>query len=288
MPAYSPYTGQVAAPLTADQNQAVAAASNNAGAYTGDFTSGATGATNAMDMTAPQITAGGINSITQGLLSPYVQSAETAADAPLEQQISTENQQNDAQNSSIGAFGGSRNAVADSLNNYYGNQAIGNTNATIANNAYSQALTTGANTASTNATNTLNTAGLNLSGAQTLGSLGTAGSNANYNDIAGLLNAGGVAQSPTQLQDTTNLSQYQDIYNSLLSNLGAQDQTLSSVTPSNTSTSGTQTGQVYSSPLGQIAGLALGVGSLASGGVFSGIGNTVSGLLNPYTFNGSQ
>jgi hypothetical protein len=283
IPTYTPYSGQTVAPLTSDQLAGITSAFKNNGAYTPNFSAAGGAASGVIGAGTPTITAGGVNADTSSFMNPFVGDVVGNTNKFLNQQRQGELQQNDLSAAGAGAFGGNRNAVADALTNYYGDQTLASTDANLENQGYTQAQNTalGVNQANQNAT--LQKYGLNLSGSNALTGAGTAGTNANSLNLAGLLSAGGTAQQTQQLQDTTNLQQYQDVYNSLYQRLAGINGTLGGITPSNTGTNTTTTGQVYSSPLGTLAGLGLGIAGIAGGPAGAGIASGIKGLFSPQT-----
>jgi hypothetical protein len=267
LPAYTPYTGQTVAPLTPAQLQAIQAAISGAGQYQ-------PAVNNVIGAPTPTINTGQVNQDTQSLLNPFIGDVVGTTNQQLEDALTQQNKASDLTDASVGALGGGRAGVQTSLNNYYGNLALGSTDASLLNTGFQEAQQGALGINQANQAATLQKLGLNLSGAAT-------GENLNTQDIASLLATGGAQQQTNQLQDTTNLQEYQNAYNSLLQKYGLVNNTLGAITGSNTTN--TTQGQSFYSPLGTIAGLGLSGAALGKAGAFSGI----SSLFSPASTMGA-
>jgi hypothetical protein len=292
MPTYKPYTGELAAGLTPAQLQAITSALQNNGSGQPNFAAATGAAGGVIGANAPQLSAGGINANTQAFMNPFIGNVVDTTNQYLDQQRAKELQSNNLTAASVGALGGDRAGVQDALTNYYGDMTKGATDASILNSGFQNAQNTAVGMGNTNVNSMLQKLGLNLSGAGAITAAGTAGTNANYTDLSGLLTAGGVAQNTNQLGDTLHLGEYQNAYNSLLQKYGLINQTMSGITPSNTGQNSTTQSNVYSSPLGTLAGLGLGIAGIAGGPMGSAIGKGLGNLFmpsfNPGGNNGGQ
>lgn len=151
---YPVYQGALIQGFTPTQTQGQNMALNAASSYQPDLNA-------AHDVTAMGANAGGVNAYsgadagallsTLGIsaanpinigqfMSPYVQQALAPSISDLNLQQQQQNQQIAAQATGANAFGDARQGVAQSLNDYYNNQALNQLVGTGYNNAYSQAL----------------------------------------------------------------------------------------------------------------------------------------------------
>lgn len=253
-------------------------ASSGAGAFLPAIYSALGGGVNGMNFKAPQLSASGIGNDTQALMSPYTGSVINSTNAELDRQKQFELNNNAAAAGRAHAFGSDNAALMDTETNRNFDQIKAATDAGLYNNAYGNAQNTALGINSANLNSILQGAGINLSGTGLLGSLAGMGTNINNAGIQGLLGAGGVAQNTGTQQGLFNYGQYQQAYQSLYQRLAAQMQAAQSA-PHDTSTTGTSTSQVYSSPLAQILGIGLGIAGLGGTGGMSSLLGGLGGLL---------
>jgi hypothetical protein len=278
IPQYTPYSGQPISGLTPAQLQAITTAINGAGAYTPALNGAITGANGAVNFTAPQLTTGGINANTSALMSPFTQGVVDTTNAEINRQRGLELNNNASAAATAHAFGTDSQANNDANTNRNFDQILAQTDAGLYNTGFNNAQGAAINMGNTNLQSILAGAGINLEGSGLLGNLAGLGTNITGATTNNLLNAGGVAQNTATQQGLFTAQQYQDAYNSLFQKLQGQTQAIGSA-PHDTSQTGTQTTPYYYSPLGQIAGIGLGIAGLGLGGpIGAGLG-ALPGLL---------
>lgn len=232
------------------------------------------GAANAMNFAAPTTSIPGFNGQVQGLLSPYTQNVIDASNTELDRQKTMEQQQNDATSSRLGVFGGDRAAVASGETNRNYDQLKASNTANLLNTGFNNATNTAMGINSQNINSILQGAGINLSGSNSLANM--AGQTQQYgaNDVAGLLNTGGVQQGNAQQQNTFDYNEFLRQIQQRYQQQGAVNSTLSSVPHDSTQT---QQSQIYSNPLAGIAGLALGAATGNPMAMMSGVNGLLGG-----------
>lgn len=271
--AYTPYSGQGAAPMTPAQMQAITEAMGNAGGAQGVSMGALPGYANAMSYNAPQMTGASVGGNIQGLLSPYTQSNVNAANAQIDKNTATSTSNTDMSLAAQHAFGGDRQALADADVQNQGGMTKASTDAGIYTNDYQNALSAAMGIGTNNQNASIAGAGVNLAGTNGLAGLGTTLGGLNMNDLQGLLSSGGVQQATNQNADTFNVGQYSQAYNSQYQQMQALAQMLSAAPHG---TTGTSTTTSYSNPWLQAAGIGLGAaGAFASGGT-----SLIPGLLS--------
>jgi hypothetical protein len=285
---YAPYSGEGVAPQNAQQIAGMNAMYNNGASGLGMNTvnQGITNASQAGNYTPNQVsyqapTADQINQ----QMSPYTQNVVNTTNQQLQQQNAIENQQEAGSATGAGAFGGSREAVQQALNNKYSQQNMASTDAGL----YSQAYTNAQNQANTNAAGNYQSqvanqsAGLQGNAQQLqsgidLGALAQGQQGIGNTNASNMYAAGSAGQQQQQAVDTYN----QNLYNQQQSVGERQLQDLMSGTY-NGSAGGTTTQQTSGggSTLGSILGLGTaGVGLFNSMGGTSGIGSGISSMFS--------
>lgn len=285
LPGYSPFTGESVANLTPAQLQALGLTMGNAGRYGSTIDGAIGGANNAMGFQAPNVTAAGVGGDASALMNPYTSNVIDANNSELERQRQKEMLTNDATAQRFKAFGTDNHALMDTETNRNFDATRANTTAGLLSSGWQDALQKALAIGQGNQGAAISGAGINLQGANTAGNLAQTGAGINTGDVQGLLTAGGVQQGNQQQRDTFNYGEHMNQYNSLLQQLQARIQATSSAPHDTTQT--TQSQQYYS-PLGQIAGLGLGIAGLGMGGpLMAGIGGLAGsaaqglGLFNP-------
>jgi hypothetical protein len=278
LPGYTPYTGEMVAGLTPNQLQALQAAVVNSGQGQGIIRTAANGGVNALNFTAPNITAPSVNADTQGLLSPFTQDVVDRTNAELQRSADLQKQGNATTATSLGAFGGDRAAIMDAETQRNADTIKANTDANLYSTGFDNAQKGALTIGQANQTADISSALARIYGINALTGAGTAYTGAGATDIAGLLSTGDKSQNTLTAQDQARLGQYQTAYQSLLQRLGLITSAVDNAPHGTTGTS-TTTGNVYTNPLGQIAGLGLAGAGLYNSGMFGGISSGLSGLL---------
>lgn len=217
---------------------------------------------------------GAINNSINSFMNPYIQDAITPAVNNINMEGNYLGSQIAGQAANLGAFGGTRQAVAEGLNNYNTQQEVGNEAGTLLNQGYNTASQEGLSNLQNERQNFLTGAGLNVSqangalsganaystGANALTNLGNSnlqGWNDNINNYYTQqnqgLNAGNILQQPALQTQQIPFNQLQ----TLMTSLGALPQTSQASGNSIGSAGGSSGG---ASGLGSILG---GIGSLA-------------------------
>ncbi|MFL9934275.1 hypothetical protein P0D88_35010 [Paraburkholderia sp. RL18-103-BIB-C] len=283
---YTPYTGQQVAPINSTQQGAIDNVNANANAGSGALAQGVQNATNAGNYTPSTVGTTYDQSAVNAQLNPYTQSVIDTTNSDLQRQNQIANTNNDASATQQGAYGGTRNAVQDSLTNEaYARAMATNTaglNQSNYTNAQSQALAQqqlqqSAQGANQNAG--LTAAGLQNQSAATLGLLGSQQSGTAAQNYATQMNAGSVQQQQQQNLDNVGINQYQTAQNWPLRNLSILEGAINQ-TPYNTGSTTTQQGSTNgtASTLGGMASGAA-VGSQIMPGWGTAIGAGVGGLM---------
>jgi hypothetical protein len=280
LPQYSAYTGQGPAGLTPQQLQALGFASSTAGQGQG-VAAGGQGAANALTgFQAPQVTAGGLNGQVSSLLgqsSPYTQNLINATNTQLQHNTAQGINAEDNNLAAQGAFGGTRQAVADAVQQNQGNMTMASTDAGLNQQGYNTALQTALAAGQGNQNAAIGGAGVQLGGVNALTGLGTALSGMNASDLSGLLNAGGVAQNTQTAQNMFGYQNYLNQYQIPDQQASTFASILGSL-PHNTTQTGTTQGTVYTNGLLGAAGLGLGLAQLGTGQGTTLGGSALSGL----------
>ena len=279
LPQYSAFTGPGPAGLTPQELQALGFASSTASQGQG-ITGQGVGAANALTgFQAPQVTAGGLNGQVSGLLSqssPYTQNLINATNTQLQHNTAQGINAEDNNLAAQGAFGGTRQAVADAVQQNQGNMTMASTDAGLNQQGYNTALQTALAAGQGNQNAAIGGAGVQLGGVNALTGIGNAISGQNAQGLSGLLNAGGMAQNS---QTAQNLFGYQNYLNQYQIP-DQQASTFASILgslPHSTSQTGTTQGNVYSNGLLGAAGL--GLAAAGNSGVQAAAGTIGSNLM---------
>lgn len=252
---YPTYSGQLIAGFTPQQTQGMQMAGNAATSYQPDL-SAAEGLTAASTQQwSPQAA--------QQYMSPYAQAALAPQVQAEQMQLGQQQMATNANSTEAGAFGDARNGVANSLNNFYGDQSLANIEATGMNSAYNTGLG-----AFQTANQQLQTAGNQFSSLGTQQqSLGVSGANALYG-------AGQQQQNLTQQQLTESYNNFLNQANWGQNELGLRESSLSNSPYSNTNYTSLAPNNSSAANLGAFSSLAglLGGGSTsnANGNYFGG------------------
>lgn len=138
--AYTPYSGQLYPSLTAQQQQAGQMAENNVGAGSAATAQGVNTAAGTSGFTPSQVQAGILGKTNLSpYLDPYTQNVVNTTNQAIEQQRQQAINGNAGQAVAAGAFGGSREGVADALTNQYYGQIGAQTDANLESQGYSNA-----------------------------------------------------------------------------------------------------------------------------------------------------
>ncbi len=272
----APYTGTGVAGLTPQQLQAIQAQGQNVGVGQGIAAPAIGGATNAMNFTAPQLTAAGVGADVTGLMNPYQSQVVDAANYELERQRTLQQQKLDAQATASHAFGGDRAGVVQALNDRDFNTQKASTTSNLLSSGYSEALKTALSIGQGNQNAAISGAGVNLAGTNALAGLGSQFQDMNTKDVQGLLTTGGVQQQNDQAKATFDYNEFLRQQQAALQKSQAMDAATSGARVTTTS-DGTTTKDSYTNPLAQIAGLGLGAASLFGTGGLSGIAGLLGG-----------
>lgn len=277
LPDFVPYTGQGVAGLTPDQQQAFDLMRSTVGAGQSAAAPAGAGFSNAMNFTAPQLTADGISSTVTGLMNPYQSQVVDAANAEIERQRILKDQQNGAAAAKAGAFGGDRYGVVQGMNDRDFMTTKANTTASLLKGGYDTALSTALSMGQGNQNAALQGAGINLQGAAGLTDFGKAMQAMGINDVNGLLTTGGVQQQTDQAQKTFDYNEFLRQIQQPYQKLQGMNQSVAAAKTDTTTNSQSQKDS-YSNPLAGILGAGLGIAGMFGTGGLSGLGG-LAGLL---------
>lgn len=214
---FQAYTGELAPGTTAGQQQATTMANNNLGLGSGAVSQGVNTASGVAGYSPNQVKAGMLSGTDlSSYLNPYTSDVINTTNQQIDQQRQRDINSNSANSVAAGAFGGSRQGVADAQTNQYYGQLAANTDANLNaqnyTNAQQAALSDiGNNLAAQTANQNAGLAGqsLNLQGAGMLGSLGQTQQNMGLNDTSLIDQLGTQAQQTKAAQDAANYGYYQ-------------------------------------------------------------------------------
>lgn len=287
---YHPYSGQMVAPLNSEQNNAGQVLKQNA--YMGGYGqntlgSGVSAAQSAGAYSPQQVGAGQWNGqAASQYMNPYTQSVIDTTNAQIDRNLGQTQQATNAGAVQAGAYGGTRQAVQNSMNTLNANQVKAQTTAQLQDQAYNNAQTqynadqSRALTAATaNQSAGLQAANLGLGSAYALNGLGQAQNNLYLNAANGLGQYGTLEQNTQNQQNQWNYqNNYLNPQNWSSRGLSALESAVSGI-PTGSSTSSTQ--PVYSNQWGSALGGAATGAALGSviPGVGTAIGAGVGGLL---------
>lgn len=138
--AYVPYSGELYPSLTAQQQQAGQMAENNVGAGSAATQQGVSTAAGTSGFAPSQVQAGILgNTNLSPYLDPYTQNVVNTTNQAIDQQRQQDINGNAGQATAAGAFGGSREGVADALTNKYYGQVAAQTDAGLESQGYTNA-----------------------------------------------------------------------------------------------------------------------------------------------------
>ncbi len=267
---YTPYQGEGVAPLNDMQNAGINQLFQNGANQTGmgAVNQGVNVATQAGSYNPQQVAYNAPTSQQiQQQLNPYIQSVVDATNQQIRQQGDITNQQINAGATGAGAFGGSRQAVQNALNDKYTQQNIANSTASLMNQGYQQAVQQANANAQGNMSASLANQSAGLTGnAQRLQSAGQLGQLGQLQQGIGAQNAQNMigAGTITQTQQQTLDNYLASLYGQQQSAGERQLQNLMAGTYGGNPGS-TQTSPVQSNGLGSTLGLLGGLGSLFMG-----------------------
>ncbi|BDC37923.1 tail fiber domain-containing protein [Paraburkholderia terrae] len=291
---YTPYQGEGVAPQNAQQIAGMNQMFNNgaSGIGMGAVNQGIANATAAGNYKPQQVsynapTADQINQ----QMNPYVQNVVDTTNQQIQQQGAITNQQTNAGATAAGAFGGSRQAVQNALNDKYTQQNMAQTDANLYNQAYSNAQ----QQANTNAAGQYQAATANqnagltgnaqqLQSSVNLGALGQGQQQIADTNASNMYAAGSAAQQQQQAVDTYNMNQYnqqqsagerqlQDLISGTYGGNPGGTTTQQSSGGGNSIAQGIGTG---------MAGAGL-ISSLGGNGMYSGLGGGAMGILSMFS-----
>ena len=254
---YPTYQGQLIAGMTDQQTQGMQMAGQAATSYQPDLSAAENLTGASTQQWSPQAA--------QQYMSPYAQAALAPQIEAQQQGLATQQLATNANATQAGAFGDARNGVANSLNNFYGDQSLANIEATGMNSAYNAGLG-----AFQTANQQLQTAGNQfgtLAGQQQ--GLGETGANSLYG-------AGAQQQQLNQQQLTESYNNFLNQANWGQNELGLRESALSNTPYANTNylslapaNGGVQALGAFSS-LASLLGGGSGGSSSANGNYFGG------------------
>ncbi len=281
IPGFTPYSGVGVAGADPLQQQAFGVAGGMPGQFSGDIQSALQGLQGGLNFSAPNLTSSGLVSDAQGLLSPYFQDVINANNASIDRQKAMAGQgvMSQAAQAGVAAAGPTMDDRAglllnDSNRNF--EQIRASTNANTMQGAYNTALQTALGMGQGNQNAALQGAGLRNNTAGMIGNLASTGAGMGWNDVQGLLSAGGVGRGIDQQGRDFDVNQWMMGYQHPFMQLNAMNSALGGA-KYDTTTTGTK--EVVSSPLAQIAGMGLGLYGMGMNPVGSMI-NMGYSLLN--------
>lgn len=264
IPGFTPYSGVGVAGADPLQKQAFGLAGGMPGQFSGDIQSALAALGSGFNFTPPQLTSAGLVGDAQGLLNPYFKDVMNANNASIDRQkaIADQGVRSQAAQAGVNSAGPTMDDRAgllmnDSARNFEDIRASSNAN--IMSGAYNDALRTALGMGQGNQNAAIQGAGLRNQTAGMVGDLASTGAGMGWNDVSGLLGAGGVGYGIDQAGKDFDFNQYlmeqQSPYQKL--------QALNSATGNakyGTTTTGTK--EMVSSPLAQIAGIGLGLAGM--------------------------
>lgn len=286
---YNPYTGQMIAPLNSLQTQGInqGAGAAAAGTGMGAINLGISNAAAAGGYDPSSVSTGTWNSAAaKQYMNPYTQQVIDAANTNIDRNLAQTQNATNAQAVTAGAYGGTRQAVANAENARDANQLKAQTSAGLLSDAYTnaqgafqsdQSRSLGAQEANQQAG--LSAANLGLGSADLLGRLGISQQGVAQNNAQALLGYGQIGQD---LQNQLNEWNYQNNYLNPqqwpLRGLSALESAVSGIPYSNSSAT---TQPLYKNKTaGALGGAASGAAMGSSFGPWgTAIGGVAGGLL---------
>lgn len=213
---FTPYSGQLAPGLTQPQSQAIGLAQSSVGTGQNAVQQGLSAAQGVAGYTPNQVTPGMLSGANlSAYMDPYTQNVIDTTNQNIDQQRQRSINGQDGQFTRAGAWGGSRQGVADALTNQAYGQIAAQTDAGLNSQNFTQAQTAATADLNRNLTGQqsnqsagLSGQNLNLSAGGMLGNLGSLSNSMNVNDINQLGQLGGVAQQTQAAQDAAKYSEF--------------------------------------------------------------------------------
>jgi hypothetical protein len=272
----APYTGTGVAGLTPEQLEAIRRATGNVGVGQNALAPAMAANTNAMNFTAPQITTANVTDSVNGLMNPYQSQVVDAANYELERQRVLQQQKLDAQAAASKAFGGDRSGVVQAMNDRDYGTLKAKTTSDLLSAGWDKAVATAMDMAKSNQGASISSAGINLAGA----AQGMAGakslSDMGWNDVTGLLGAGGVQQANDQAKMSFDYNEFLRQKQAELAKSQAMQGAVAGA-KTDTTTNSSTTKDNYSNPIAQALGLGLGALSMFGTGGLSAIPGLLGG-----------
>jgi hypothetical protein len=289
---YTPYNGQMVAPLNGFESSGIGqgAAAASGGIGLGAINQGINNATAAGSYQPQQVSTGTWNpSTAASYMNPYTQQVINTTNQQIKDNLAQTNNTTNAQATAAGAYGGTRQAVANAQNNYYANQVMAQTDAQLNDQAYNnaegqfnadQARSLAGQQSNQQAG--LNAANLGLGSADILNQLGVGQQAVGLGNANAMMQYGGVLQNQQQNENQWN---YQNNYLNPqqwpIRGLNALESAVSGIPYGNTSTTQQQN---YSNPMsGALGGAASGaaMGSMFGpwGTALGAVGGGLMGLF---------
>lgn len=234
---YPTYSGQLIAGMTPQQTQGMQQAQDASTAYQPYLNAGSAYTQAAAQPWDAQTA--------QQYMSPYAQAALQPQVQALQLQEGQQQQATNAQATQAGAYGDARQGVQTSLNNFYGNQALNNLEATGMNTAYNSGL--GAYQQQQQILGNVGSSLANMGSQAT--TLGEAGAQANFN-------AGTQQQQLNQQQLTESYNNFLNQTNWGQNELGLRESALSNSPYNNTNYTSLAPSNATASNLGAFSSLA--------------------------------
>lgn len=290
---YKAYSAsQRISPLTPLQNQGIAMGSQAASANLGMGTlnQGVAAAAAAGNYDPQQVSTGTWNAnAAKQYMSPYTQSVINATNAQIDRNLAQTQQGTDAAAVTQGAYGGTRQAVATSMNDYNANQLKAQTAAQLNDQAYANAQSMFSadqarqlQAAQANQSAGLQAANLGLGSADLLGRLGLSQQGLAQANAQALLGYGGVQQGQNQQVADWNYQQFADLRDWNLRGLSALESAVSGV-PYSTSQA-TTTPVYHNKTAGALGGAATGASMGSAFGPWgTAIGAVGGGLMGYFS-----
>jgi hypothetical protein len=286
LPGYSAYTGAGPSGLTPAQLQALGLSQFGAGQGQAIAGQAYNPLNSLTGFQGQMIDPTKLGADTQALMNPYIQNQIKAAGEGIDRNTMTAMNQTDTNFARQGAFGGSRQGVANAVVGAQGALQKSQIMSDLMSKGYSTAQAAALAEQQSNQGAAQAAAGTRLGAANALAGLGSTISGLNTGDIANLMLTGNRAQDTANTQQQFQVQQWLNNMQ-MPGQLLAQQAGILGGLPHGSSTTGTQTQTSYSNPLMQLAGLGLGIGSMGipgGGSLFGGfMGSQFPSLFGPRT-----
>jgi hypothetical protein len=270
---YQAYGGNTVAGFSPDQQAAFNMLRGNVGAYRPAYESALRSAQDVAGTKAGEFSAQDL----QRYMDPYQQQVEQGALSNIERQRQLAQNQVSQQAASAGAFGGSRQAIAEAVSNAEAARVAGETSANIR----SQGFKTAAELMAQDQNRALQAAQLRLAGAGQVGALAQAGQQSMMSDVSALSAAGNQQRALQQQRLDEAYRRWAEQRNYPLQQLAIRQGGLSGIPYSTSSTSSTSGGgNPWLSALGG-AGMGANIGGMIPGlgaGWGAGLGSLMAFL----------